>query len=428
LSVAETSGQRDPDNPAADPALTADAIIYRYYSLWMIYSIGSGVILSVYPVFLRSHGLTQFRTNAIVAISYFIVFVMDIPAGVFADTAGRSVAFVLGNLIRSVGWLLYFFAHTFGGFVAADSTSAFGSAFSNGTLEAWAVDALDLSGFTADKSRMFSRASQLRAITAIVGALIGAQAAGYSMRLPWALGAGAFLVTALAGAALMKPDVVVRRASEVGPIVRQVRARLLSSLTLATNNRAVLMLALSSGLQIFAWSSFEMEWQKYFVDSLSLRIGSVGLLYCVFRVASIGGSELVARLRPLAGVREYYVAISGGIAGAILFIAGRFNHRPALVLVLLCGAYVCFGVAGPLVRTWANDEIDREHRATLLSFFNIFETCGSALGLLAGGRLADRLGLRIAWQASGVLAMTSVPIVLGAASYSGRSAVGRDGI
>ncbi|HKN01842.1 MAG TPA: MFS transporter [Candidatus Binataceae bacterium] len=412
--------QKDTDSLTdAGQTLTADAVIYRYYSLWMIYSLGSGVILSVYPVFLRSHGLTQFRTNAIVAISYLIVFSMDVPAGVFADTVGRSISFVLGNMIRSVGWLLYYFAGTFGRFVAADSTAAFGSAFSNGTLEAWAVDALDQSGFTADKSGVFSRVSQLRAMTAILGAIAGAQAAGYSMRLPWAIGAVTFLITGLAGAVMMKPDVAMRRTVEVAPLIAQVRVRLLASISIAAKNRTVLMLALSSGLQIFAWSSFEMEWQKYFVDNLYLRIGTVGLLYCIFRVASIGGSEVVARLCPLAGVREYYVAIAGGISGAILFIAGRFNDRPVLVLVLLCGAYVCFGIAGPLMRTWANDEIDRDHRATLLSFFNTFETCGSALGLLVGGRLADLLGLRIAWQLSGVLAMLSVPIILRAAAYSG---------
>ncbi|MGO9453927.1 MAG: MFS transporter [Candidatus Binataceae bacterium] len=420
MTGAETFARKDPDNLTnAGRTPTPDAVIYRYYSLWMIYSLGSGFILSVYPIFLRSHGLTQFRTNAIVAISYLIVFFMDVPAGVFADTVGRSVSFVLGNMIRSVGWLLYYFAGTFGRFIVANSTAAFGSAFSNGTLEAWAVDALDQSGFTADKSGVFSRVSQLRAITAILGAIVGAQAAGYSMRLPWAMGAVTFLITGLAGAVLMKPDVVMRGAVEVAPLVKQVRARLFASISIAAKNRAVLMLALSSGLQIFAWSSFEMEWQKYFVDSLYLRIGSVGLLYCLFRVASIGGSEVVARVRPLTGVREYCVAISGGISSAILFVAGRFNHKPVLVLVLLCGAYVCFGIAGPLVRTWANDEIDRDHRATLLSFFNTFETCGSAFGLLLGGRLADLLGLRIAWQASGVLAMLSVPIILRAAAYSG---------
>ncbi len=420
MTSSEPSALRDNDSPAAiGVTLTADGVIYRFYSLWMIYSLGAGVILSIYPVFLRSHGLSQFRTNAIVAISYMIVLLMDVPAGVFADAVGRPVAFVLGNLLRSVGWLMYFFARTFGRFIAADSTAAFGSAFSSGTLEAWAVDALDQVGFSADKSRVFSRVSQLRATAAIVGAIAGAQAASYSLRLPWAMGACGFLITGIAGAVLMAPDAAMRRAISSTSLMTQVRMRLLSSLSMAVDHRAVVLLACASGLQTFAWSSFEMEWQKYFVDNLFLRIGSAGVIYSIFRVASIGGSELVARLRPLAGVREYYVASSAAISGAILFLAGRFNHRPALVLVLLCGAYVCFGIAGPLVRAWANDEIDRDHRATLLSFFNTFETLGSALGLLAGGRLADLLGLRIGWQVSGVLAMLSAPIILRAAVASG---------
>ncbi len=384
----------------------------------MIYSLGSGVILSYYPIFLRAHGLTQLQANGLLAVSFVIVFAMDIPTGAFADAAGRSASFVLGNALRSAGWLLYFFSSSFGPFLAAESTAAVGFTFANGALEAWAVDALDKAGFTGNKIGIFSRVTQLTGVTAMAGALIGTYSADYKFALPWAIGSAALMTTALAGLVLMKQE--GSGVKRVGSLTARIRTRLVAGLAIGRKNKPVLMLAFASGVQIGAWAPYEMEWQKYFIDRLTVRIGTIGLMFCLFKVASVVGAELTRRLRLDAGVREYGIAISTGTSGAVLCFAGYFVGRPLLVLAFLCAANMCFGFGGPLVRTWANEEIDRDHRATLLSFFSTFGTVGGAIGLLLGGMLADAYGLGVAWEVGGLLVISSVPLILRAANFSAR--------
>ena len=404
-------------------AVTAARIIRRYFLLWMIFSLASGLVLSFYPIFLRAHGLTQLQANTVLAVSFMVVFLADIPTGAFADAAGRALSFTLGNAIRSVGWLLYYFTSSFSPFIVADSTAAIGFSFANGALEAWAVDALNRAGYVGDKSGIFSRVSQLTALTAMAGAIIGAYAASYSLPLPWALGSAALMATAITGRHLMvdatKPVVSIL------PLSARIRVRLWSGLLAARENKTILMLALASSLQVAAWSPFEMEWQKFFMDSMAVRIGTIGLIFCLFRVANIAGSQITARYRFGAGTREYLIAATSAVSGALLLLAGHLVSRAPAVLVLVTVTNVGFGLSGPLVRTWANEEIDSEHRATLLSIFSTFGTVGGALGLVVGGRLADVLGLGAAWSISGVTVLISVPLLIGAAVYSEKRRLAR---
>jgi MFS family permease len=391
-------------------------IIRSYFLLWMIFSLASGLILSFYPVFLRAHGLTQLQANTVLAVSFVVVFLADVPTGAFADAAGRSLSFTLGNAIRSLGWLLYYFTSSFWPFIAADSTAAVGFSFANGALEAWAVDALNRAGYTGDKSLIFSRVAQLTALTAMAGAIIGAYAAAYSLRLPWALGSGVLMTTAIAGKYLMAES--IHPAVNAIPLYTRIRMRLFSGFAAAGKNRTILMLALASSLQIGAWTPFEMEWQKFFMDSMSVRIGTIGLIFCLFRLANIAGSQITARYQFRAGTREPIITGVTAISGVFLLMAARFISQPLIVLTLLALTNIGFGLGGPLVRTWANEEITSEYRATLLSLFSTFGTVGGASGLVVGGRLADVFGLGPAWAVSGVAVLMSVPLLIGAAAYS----------
>lgn len=411
-------GMRDVDKPQKSKDSRSDRVINRYLTLTTSSAFASSIIVVIYPIFLRSHGLTQLQANSILAISFIIVFLTDIPTGAIADVLGRRFAFVVGNIVRAAGWGIYSTTTTFQSFIGAESLSAIGFTFGNGTLEAWVVDSLDKEGFTEDKTLVFSRVSQLAGAAAIFGAVIGAYAAGFSMAAPWALGAVALLIIAGASIQLMAGERVTAVSGDLGS---QIRKRLSTGLARGLTNRSVLLLGMAMFVQAGAWAPYEMEWQRYFVDAFGSGIGTVGWIFCLFRVSTVLGASAWVRIRPQRHRRSVTVAALWGGCGILLIVAGRLTEYPWVVLAALCFAYSLLGAASPVFRAWANEEIGSQHRATLLSFFSTFGTFGGAVGLLVGGRLVDEVGLGKAWQVGGLLFLVCVPISLAASSYHRRN-------
>src|SRR5262245_62220414 len=87
-------------------------IVRQYYAASLVYSLASGFLVGVYPLFLRSRGLTQLEINSVLAVYFIVTVFTDVPTGAFADALGRRRAFVLGCFIRGVALAVYFVFHT----------------------------------------------------------------------------------------------------------------------------------------------------------------------------------------------------------------------------------------------------------------------------------------------------------------------------
>src|SRR4030095_12134732 len=188
------------DGPASP--LSTHSIVRRYYGVWLAYSLAGGFLGGVYPLFLRARGLNQFESNSVLAVYFAVAFLFDVPTGAFADALGRRRSFVVGCLLRCLGFGLYFLSHSYVLFLIAEAIDAVGTTFCNGAVDAWGVDALDEAGFEGTKHGLFSRFSQLSSLGFMATALIGAFMGSVDIAWPWLLGAAGFLPGALAGTLL----------------------------------------------------------------------------------------------------------------------------------------------------------------------------------------------------------------------------------
>src|SRR5580693_7260385 len=114
-------------------------ITHRYYAMWWGYAFAGGFLYGVYPLFLRSRGLDQFEINSVLATYFIVTFLTDVPTGAFADALGRRRAFILGCMLRSVAFLVYFLAHRYPLFLLGESIDGVGTTFCNGAIDAWGV-------------------------------------------------------------------------------------------------------------------------------------------------------------------------------------------------------------------------------------------------------------------------------------------------
>ena len=391
--------------------LSTRSIVRRYYGVWLCYCLAGGFLGGVYPLFLRSRGLSQLEMNSVLAVYFTVSLLFDVPTGAFADALGRRRSFVLGCLLRGLSFALYFLSHTYVLFLVAEAIDAVGTTFCNGAVDAWAVDGLDEAGFEGPKHGLFSRISQLSSVGFMASALAGAYVGAVDIAWPWLFGAAGFLLSAFAGRWLHeRPRAAARRGRrEMGGAVR---AQIGAGLRQGFGVRSVRLLSLAEAIALGAMAPYWLEWPLLFKDGYGSGVWVVGWVYCVLAVGRLLGSEAAARLVVVPGERPRLAAALTTAVGLALIGAGFVAHRPhqALVLLFLMNAFL--GVREPLVQTWFNEEVASEARATMISFRGMMATAGGAIGLLLGGVMADLRGIPFAWKMAGTLCLLAVPCYL----------------
>jgi MFS family permease len=388
---------------------TIRQIMRRYYTIQWVYAFANGCLAGVYPLFLRSRGLNQFEINSVLATFFAVLFLTDVPTGAFADAIGRRKSFLLGCAFRVSAFLTYFFAHRYFVFLIAECIDGIGTTFCNGAIDAWGVDALDEAGFEGLKDRLFSRASQFVNFGFMAAAMIGAHLANVNIAWPWLLGAAAYCVSAAVGGFLMRGEKPRSAELKIPALARQIGTQIGGGLRQGFSSRPVLMLSAAGAIQLAAWAPYWLEWPAFFNDSFGVGIWIIGWIFCTLSVARMIGAEAVMRIGVDESSRSGVLSGLLLVAASMLFVAGLAGHRPIFVLCLLFAMNLCSGAMEPLARTWFNEQIGSDERATLLSFNSTFGTFGGSVGLLCNGRIADAFGTSAAWQFAGVLGSLAAP-------------------
>ena len=367
----------EPAGGAQAPRLAVGGIIRRYYALSLGYSFGGGFLFAVYPLYLRSRGLDQLEVNGALAIYFIVTFLTDVPTGAFADALGRRRSFMIGCGLRTLAFLTYFFAYTYGLILFAEAVDGVGTTFCNGAIDAWGVDALDEAGFDQIKDRLFSRIVQMCSAGLMISALIGAYVANVNIAWPWLLGALGFLGSGVLGALLM--DDRNNRASvrKIEDMPATIARRIAEGLQVGFKHRAVRLLSIATAIFFGAWAPYWLQWPQYFNSSYNLGVWVVGWLYCLLqRVSRLLGAEAVVRFavdKEQRRLRLFRLVLAVGV---MLFAAGAAGSRTSLVLALLFVMNACMGAIQPLSQSWLNEQITAGSRATLLSFNSTFRNAG----------------------------------------------------
>jgi MFS family permease len=391
-------------------ALTIRDIIRRYYTVWGMYSFAGGFLFGVYPIFLRSRGLSQLQINSVLATYFLVLFLTDVPTGAFADLLGRRRSFVLGAFLRVSAFLLYFVAHHYYVFIIAESIDGIGTTFGNGAIDAWGVDALDKAGYDGVKDRLFSRISQLTTIGFMGSAMIGAYVADVNIAWPWLLGAAGYVVAGMVGAFLMHDELPRTTTVRIAAIPRQIAEKVGGGIRAGLGANTVLMLSIANAITVAAWAPYWVSWPVMFNESLAVGVWIIGWIYCGLSAARLVGAEISARLQGDDNQRAGRVSMLLIAASAMLFLAGLFGGRPAVSLAMLFIMNLFTGAMMPLVQSWFNEQLESGNRATLLSFNSTFQTMGGAVGLLVAGRIADSAGIPFEWQIAGLISVCAAPV------------------
>lgn len=407
--------------------MTTARIERVYYATSALFTLATSIIWGVNTLFLLDAGLDIFGVMLVNATFSAGQIFFEVPTGVIADTVGRRASFLIGIGALMIGTLGYVGSAQFGwgvpGFILASILLGFGFTCQTGAVDAWLVDALDSTGYSGSKDRVFARTGMYNGASMLVGTLGGGLLGQLGLSLPYLVRA-VLLVGAFGVTSVFMRDVGFERRplqlSRFGDESRKIFAAGVKHGWRHPVIRPLLFVSLFNGLLI--WYLFYAS-QPYALELLGREnlVWVAGAVTALFSLSSVAGNALVGRVsksrigrRPasvlvVATTGLALIAAAMGVAG---LVAGGTHSLPAFIaVVVLLAAYgIVGGVAGPIRQAFINEQIPSAQRATVLSIDSFFADVGAVGGQLGFGALAQGTSKALAYTVGGIVYLAATPL------------------
>ncbi len=405
---------------------TSRRVIGVYVTLTGLFTLAASLIWAISTVFLiRDGGLSLFEVMLVNAIFTAAQMLFEIPTGVVADTIGRKASVLLSMGTLALSTALYVGTPTLGlgfaGFAAASIILGLGFTFQTGAVDAWLVDALDSTGFTSPKERVFARGQMAAGVGMLSGSLLGGLLGQYDLALPFVVRAVLIGVCFVVVAVFVHDAGFERRPLRFRTISREARAIFDAGVTYGWRSRVVRPLLWTSALGgVFYMYGF-YAWQPYVLGLLGdpNAVWVLGVAQALFSAVGIASNSLVGRImgegenrrdpaRVLQATAWADAAVVLGIAavGLVALNPGWVPAGAAILLWLAFGAV--FGISRPVRMSYLNEHIPSAQRATVLSLDAFFGDMGGTAGQPALGWVSDARSIPVAWLiGAGFVALTA---------------------
>ena len=422
----------------APKAVTAVGVARTYYTLNGLFTLAASIIWGVNTLFLLDAGLDIFWVFAVNATFSAGQIVFEVPTGVIADTIGRRASFLIGISALIVATLGYVASSVFQwglpGFILFSILLGFGFTCQTGAVDAWMVDALDATGYSGSKDRVFARSGIFMGVAMLVGTLSGGLLGQLSLTIPYyvrtVLLVGVFVVTF----AFMHEIGFKPRALQMSRFGEESRKIFDAGVKYGWRHpvvRPLLFTSLVSGLLV--WYLFYAS-QPYALELLGREnlVWVAGAITALFALSGVAGNSLVGRVsRTTWGKRPARVltwtalgmAVSATALGIVgLVVGSRSMAGFVLAVVLLVAFGLLNGVLGPVRQAYINENIPSAQRATVLSFDSFFSDIGAVAGQLGLGYVAQVASKAAAYTIGGVIYFVAAPLYHRAGRASDRLA------
>ncbi|MBB1512922.1 MFS transporter [Tessaracoccus sp. MC1627] len=387
-----------------------------YLTLTLLTTLSASFIWGVNTLLLLDAGLDN--TQAFLANAAFTLgmVIFEIPTGVFADTRGRRVSFLLGavTLLASTGayFVMWQVRAPLLGWVVASMLIGLGSTFFSGATEAWLVDALGAAGMTEGLDAVFGRAQAVSGVGMLAGSVLGGVLAqATDLGAPY-LARAALLGVTLVVAWVAMRDVGFTPDAAARPLAA-VRAVLVGSVDGGLRNPPVrwLMLAavFTSGTGLYVFYALQPFLLELAGDPGAYSIA--GLAAALVAAGQIAGGLLAGPAR--RWIRYPWNAlVLGAVANVALLVGIGLVRSLVPAMALVAGWALVTGLTVPIRQSLVNGLIPSGQRATVLSFDSLMGSAGGVVAQPALGRVADMAGYPASYLVSAAIAAGAIPFTL----------------
>ena len=395
----------------------------RFWLLAALRWLPTGFVIPVTALLPLERGLTIAEYGAVAATQGFVVLLLELPTGGFADALGRKPVFIASAVVALTAYVTYALAQVALAFVLASALSGVFRALDSGPLNAWFVDAVHEDETIDNRSAVVARG--LSGYASVVGASIatGAVISGLfiawaplgresSLALPFWIAAALALVQVVVALAIMHED----RSARVGGVVRSIRATprtVLAGTRLLRRSRALRALVAVELFWGFGMVAFETFMPIRLSELLSDREHAAAIMGPVTATAW-GVSALGAAMVPLLLRRWSMVTVSVAlriVQGATVVGMGLAAGPIGLVLGLLA-TYAVHSAAGAIHETLLHEQVGRENRATVLSLASMAMQPAGSIAAIVLGLIATGVSTGFAIIVGGIVLALAAPLFL----------------
>lgn len=376
-------------------------------NIWKIYLIKvvkSGTFaFPVLVLFLKENNLSMQEILLLQALFSVVVFMLNVPAGYFADRFGRKTSILVAGFSSAIGYLIYSLSYSFYGFLIAEIALGIGACFFNEVDNAILWDTLADDGRESEYQKVGGRNGSAGMISEGVTSFIGGFMALVSLRFPIYWDAGlTFLMVPLA-LTLVEPKrhKMKSAGSKFAEMLRIIKFAL-------NDHKEIKWLIIYSA--IVSASTLTMVWfvQVYWVAT-NVPLKFFGVLWGLLQFSSAFFSWNAHKIEKYLGRKKSLIAlIAFPVLGYFLLGASSFIWSGIFILLF----YVTRGIGNPVTSDYINGLVSSEERATILSIKDLVSRLVFSIVGPFVGWINDAISLKMALTSSGLIFLTSGAIAL----------------
>ena len=372
----------------------------------------SGLIFTaLYVYYARTLALTPLQLAFVGTLHMLTHVLLEVPTGIVADVYSRKASVILGGLLTGICFVVTGTIPLYGAVLFATLVEAMGDTFVSGALDAWLTDEVGADKFGSVILRSEQLGMPLHWVGVAVSVLLSTL---FTSQAPILLGGALWLVATVVLLVVMPETGFVRPAA--APVTLSLRSGWLhmastfgDSVRLVRGQRTLFMLFVAQlFIGAFMGGFYGLDQLHLFTGFTLpvLKLPWIGALNESAWIALIDGAKSplyflgIAMLRrnldvgdPTATAKALLGLFTlAGVAAMAFALSPSFG----VAVVTLCALGTIENLTEPLLRTWLNQHITSDVRATVLSMNTQVHRFGMLGGGLGIGALGNVAGLRIA--------------------------------
>lgn len=395
----------------------------RFWWLAALRWLPTGMIIPVVALLPVERGLTIAELGVVWATQGVVVLLLELPTGGLADAVGRKPVLLASAVMAIASYVTAALAHSLAAFVLASALSGVYRALDSGPLNAWFVDAVHDDPDSGDRARTVARG--LSGYASVVGVSIAAGALAAGGLVAWAplgrtdaLALPYWIAAALAAVQFVAVAVLMNEARPVDApgaraAVRDTPRVIVEGARLLVGSR---VLAALVAVELF-WGFGMIAFEALMPLRLSEMLGDsdeAATLMGPVTAAAWAVSALGAAMVPWLIRRWSLVAVSVALRllqGATVVGMGLALGPLGLVVGLLA-TYALHSASGAIYETLLHEQVDNQHRATVLSLASMVMHPGGAIGGVVLGAIATAYSTGSAIVVGGLVLALAAPLFL----------------
>ena len=379
----------------------------------------TGMIIPVHALLPLERGLTVAQLGAAFALQGIVVLCLELPTGGFADALGRKPVFVASAFFALASYIVFATADSMLWFAASAALAGVFRALDSGPLNAWYVDETIAAGRQDEVAKGISGAASMVGLSIASGAVIAGGIVAWdpipsieALAVPNGIAAILAVVQIVVTLLLMKED----RSMRAGKLIASVRATprtIAEGFAMLGRNRvlrALVAVELFWGFGMIAFETLMPIRLAELVDHPDQAGAAMGpVSAAAWGISALGAACVPWMLRrwSMVSVSVVLRLVQGAMIVGMGLVAG-----PAGLIIALLATYAVHTAAGAIYETMLHDQVDGDHRATVLSLASMAMQPAGAFGGIVLGAIATGVSTGVAIIIGGVVLALAAPLFL----------------